>query len=182
MRILCCLLFGLMFYVCSCSLEYGSNNQEQDIIIPEYSFLQAEFTQYESGKASMTMIAAGIEQYRDDDVLYGTDITFSVYDDDGSISADGVCDLLSADTNTESYILSGGISVTGYKEQLSFTGERLRWNGESEQLTGATDDVVSIVRQGDSRVSVVGSGFAASGVSRTYVFSGAVSGVIETDE
>ena len=170
------------FCAVSCSLDYGSEEAAETQVIPEYSFTQADFMQYEDGQLSLSMTAAGMEQYRDDDALYGCDISFFVYDEDGSVSADGACGLISADTNTDSYTLSGGIRINGYEEELTFAGEKLRWNGSTEQLAGGSGDTVSITQEGDSRVVVTGRGFAASGISRTYAFSGAVSGTIETAE
>ena len=55
----------------------------------------------------------------------------------------------------------------------------LKWNGNTEQLTGGRKDTARIEKDG---AIIYGSGFSASGVSKSFSFSGSVSGEIETKD
>ena len=55
----------------------------------------------------------------------------------------------------------------------------LKWNGKTEQLTGGRKDTVRVEKDG---TVLYGTGFSASGVSKTFSFAGTVSGEIETKD
>ena len=54
----------------------------------------------------------------------------------------------------------------------------LKWNANNEQLTSGRGDIVRVEK--DDTV-IRGSGFSASGISKTFSFRGNVTGDIETE-
>ena len=70
--------------------------------------------------------------------------------------------------------------------------QALKWDGVREQLTAGGNDTLELVRgsssgrddrqdgESTSRIELVGTGLSASAVSRSFQFSGEVSGTIYT--
>ena len=53
--------------LCGCSLKYGTPSYDEQNV-PEFSFDDVKFNRFEDGNISMSLEAAGIEQYTDDGV------------------------------------------------------------------------------------------------------------------
>ena len=62
---------------------------------------------------------------------------------------------------------------------MRFYANALRWNGRTEQLTSGRGDMVKIEK--DDTI-MRGSGFTASGISKTFSFRGNITGTIETSD
>ena len=85
-------------------------------------------------------------------------------------------------------LLMGVVAADGDDQLVlrrSVHGERvldappdLKWNGQTEQLTSGRSDMVKIEK--DDTI-MRGSGFTASGISKTFSFRGNITGTIETD-
>lgn len=164
---------------CSCSLKYAQTPNVEDEI-PEFVFEGTKMTSYEKSAKKTEIQAEVLEQYKNSSQSYAKGIEFSAYDDDGKISSEGSCGYLFADTKKEIYQLYENINVYNHSDNTKFSSDALKWNGKSEQLTSGKSDSVKIEK--DNTV-IVGSGFSASGVSKTYKFTGAVSGTItDSDE
>jgi hypothetical protein len=91
---------------------------------------------------------------------------------------EGSCNFIGANTDSELYSLYGDIKLFSKEQNVNFFADELKWNGKTEQLVGGKSDTVRIEK--DNTV-IIGSGFAASGVSGNFSFSGSVSGDIETE-
>lgn len=178
-----CFLLSLLFICISCSLTYTQEEPEVDNV-PEIIFDDVQFRRYENGRQTSELSADRLEQYRNDDALYSRSSRFKTFNDDGSLSAEGSCNYLSADTGADRYTLIGNIQIVSYDEYLSLSAGNLKWNGKTEQLVTGSGDEVSVSRYQDSgegnSVRLSGSGFSASGISRSFQFSGPVSGTIIT--
>ena len=161
-----------------CSLKYDQTVTD-DEEFPEFIFSNATFRRYENNKSSMVLNAGRLEQYKDGKSMYGKDISFSVFDDDGSLSTKGSCGYLAANTSTKKYALYSSIKIENLKEQMQLMADALKWNGKSEQLTSGKTDTVTIIKD---KTTIRGSGFSASAVSKKYAFTGVVTGQFITDE
>lgn len=165
--------------LCSCSLKYAQTPKVEDEI-PEFVFEGTKMTSYEKNAKKTEIQAEVLEQYKNSSQSYAKGIEFSAYDDDGKLSSEGSCGYLFADTKKEIYQLYENINVHNYSDDTKFSADALKWNGKSEQLTSGKSDSVKVEK--DNTV-IIGSGFSASGVSKTYKFTGAVSGTItDSDE
>ena len=55
----------------------------------------------------------------------------------------------------------------------------LKWNGKTEQMTGGRKDTAKLEKDG---TVIYGTGFSASGISKSFTFAGSVSGEIEAKD
>ena len=161
-----------------CSLRYETVPVVTDST-PEFVFSDAKMRRYRDNLRSVELTAGTIEQYKDSPSSYAQDVAFVAFNDDGEPETEGSCDYLHADTDSEIYGLYGGINLFSRKNSTNVSAERLKWNAKSEQLIGSrASDTVRIEKDG---TVITGSGFSASGVSGRFMFTGSVSGSIETE-
>ena len=170
------LLIILPFLFLSCSLKEG---EELDIenIVPEFVFSNAKMTRYENNSVTFELNAETIEQYKNSSQTFAKDVKFSSYEKNKLVT-EGSCNFIGANTDSELYSLYGDIKLFSKEQNVNFFADELKWNGKTEQLVGGKSDTVRIEK--DNTV-IIGSGFAASGVSGNFSFSGSVSGDIETE-
>lgn len=176
--------FFLIIFSFSCSLNYlKSENSEGSI--PEFSFKNARFTKYEANKKNISLSARQLEQYKSDNAVFAKDTEFKTYDKEGKEETSGVCQLMAANTNDEEYSLYGDIQLNLHKQDMSISADSLHFNKKTEQITSGKNSEVKLSKKD---ISMSGYGFSASGVSKSFSFSDAVSGSIitkdgeETDE
>ncbi len=171
------LIFVPLFFA-GCSVKFDQAPVVEDVI-PEFIFQNTKLSRYQDKKLSSEVEAENIEQYKNSNSTYAKGVNFKSYNENGETDSEGSCGYLFADTDKELYELFDGIEVNANSENTKFTADRLKWNSKSEQLTGDVNDTVYIQKDG---TIISGTGFSASGVSKSFTFSGNVSGEIETDE
>ncbi len=175
--ILKALVFSI-FLLSSCSLKYSETVEAEDKV-PEFVFEETKLVRYEDSKPTLELNASTLEQYKDSNETYGKDISFISYDDEGELETEGSCGIIFADTGTKVYELYDDIDLYNAPENMRFSASVLKWNGKSEQLTSGRSDMVKIEK--DDTI-MRGSGFSASGISKTFSFRGNITGTIETDD
>lgn len=167
----------IIILLSSCSLKYTETIDVQETV-PELIFEGTTMTRYEDNKITLQMNAEVLEQYKNSSETYGKNVSFVSYED-GDISTEGSCGLLLSDSDKELYELYDEIEIYNRKESMNFFANVLKWNAKTEQLTSGRGDVVKIEK--DDTV-IRGSGFSASGISKSFSFRGNVTGEIETEE
>ena len=154
--------------------------------VPELVFSQARYVSYQEGKVSLVLEAAVLEQYQKDGALYGSQVHFSTYNDEEKLSAEGRCQLISADSAKEQYALLGQVEITSFEENLTLHTQSLSWDGKTQQLITDTQDTLELKKGAaqesapSTSIELTGSGFSASGITGNFQFTGAVSGKIYT--
>ena len=172
------LLFIIAVLFSSCSLKYAETVNSEDRV-PEFVFEDTKLIRYEDMKPTLELNAGTLEQYKDSDESYGQDINFVSYDDEGQSETEGSCGIIYADTANKVYELYDDINLYNAPEKMRFYANVLKWNGRSEQLTSGRSDMVKIEK--DDTI-MRGSGFSASGISKTFSFRGNITGTIETTD
>ena len=162
----------------SCSLKYTETVNSEDKV-PEFVFEETKLVRYEDNKPTLEVTAGTLEQYKNTNETYGKDISFISYDDEGSAETEGSCGIIYADTNKKVYELYDNINLYNAPEKMRFEASALKWNGRTEQLTSGRSDMVKIEK--DDTI-MRGSGFSASGISKTFSFRGNITGTIETSD
>lgn len=162
----------------SCSLKY---DEEVDTaaVVPELQFTNSRFTRYEDNRKSMSISAALLEQYKNGNSTYAKDASFTTWNEDGSLSTSGRCGLLSSNSDDEIYTLFDSIELENHEQNFKIQAESLKWNSKNEQLVSGRKEKVRLIRDD---VDMEGTGFSASGVSRTFSFTSGISGTITTGE
>lgn len=165
-------------FLSSCSINYGEEVSSRDNT-PEFIFTQADFRRYENTKKTMALQTKRLEQYNSNTLSYAMNAFFQTWDDKQNPDTEGTCDILCINQNSQLYTLYKNISIRSHSNNATITAEDLKYNGKNEQLTSNINSLVQITKDG---VSVSGTGFSASGVSRSYSFYGQTSGTINTDD
>jgi len=158
----------------SCSLKYDQTVYVEDRI-PEFVFEGAEFTRYEKYKRSVQLKADRLEQYKDTAAAYARAASFYTWESD-LLDTEGSCVYLSINTKDGIYSMFNDILIHNYSQDLEIKTQNLRWNSNTEQLTAGAGETVYISHEG---LTMEGSGFSASGISRTYSFDFDVMGVFD---
>lgn len=169
-------LFLLLCSSCSLKYDEASNAEETN---PEFVFTHAKMIRYKNNAESVKLYAESIEQYKDSNKTYGKNVNFTTYDREQKVETEGSCGYVYADSDTEIYELYDGIKLYNKVQNTNFFTNMLKWNGKTEQLTGGKRDTAKIEKDG---TVIYGTGFSASGVTKSFVFSGTVSGEIETKD
>lgn len=170
-------LIFMTFLITGCSVKYDEAPVVENKI-PEFIFQDASMVHYDDNKVAMEVEAEKLEKYRNSAESYGKGVKFISYDDEGSLDTEGKCDYIFTNTDSDIYELYENIQIKNVPENMDISAEALKYNGKTEQLISTKGDSVKIKK--DNTV-VKGTGFSASGVSRTYSFSGNVIGSIETE-
>ena len=165
-----------VFSITACSLKYDEivNAEESN---PEFVFNHAKLVRYEKAQEKVVVQADNIEQYKDSSITYGRNVKFLTYDQNHKLETEGSCGYLYADTDAEIYELYDGIKLFSNIQNTNFFADMLKWNGKTEQMTGGRKDTAKIEKDG---TVIYGTGFSASGISKSFTFAGSVSGEIET--
>ncbi len=172
------LLLIFLILLTSCSLKYSDQVNSEDKV-PEFVFEETRLVRDEKAKPTVEVSAQKLEQYKNSSESYGQDVSFTSYDDGGSVETEGHCGILYANTDKKVYELYDDINLYNNSENMRFYANALRWNGRTEQLTSGRGDMVKIEK--DDTI-MRGSGFTASGISKTFSFRGNITGTIETSE
>ncbi len=172
-------IFGLSFlFICTaCSLDYGTASQAQ-VQSPEFIFYDVRFTRVENNTAKLETEAAKLEQYSGIDAMYGEKVRFALYDNNGTISVEGSCGLLSADRENELYHFFSGLEMYSQEHRARVSADNLRWDAKKEILDSGKEDSVRIIMETENgtRFEVQGTGFIARKKDRSYSFSETVEG------
>lgn len=170
--------FSIMGCITACSLKYDEivNAEESN---PEFVFNHAKLVRYEKAQEKVVVQADNIEQYKDSSITYGRNVKFLTYDQNHKLETEGSCGYLYADTDAEIYELYDGIKLFSNVQNTNFYADMLKWNGKTEQMTGGRRDTAKLEKDG---TVIYGTGFSASGISKSFTFAGTVSGEIETKD
>ena len=166
------------FSITACSLKYDEivNAEESN---PEFVFNHAKLVRYEKAQEKVVVQADNIEQYKDSSITYGRNVKFLTYDQNHKLETEGSCGYLYADTDAEIYELYDGIKLFSKVQNTNFYADMLKWNGKTEQMTGGRKDTAKLEKDG---TVIYGTGFSASGISKSFSFAGSVSGEIEAKD
>ncbi len=146
-------------------------------VVPEFSFEGAKVSRYEGKEIKVNLQAEKLENYKNSNENFVQGVEFSAYDDNNQLATQGKCGFLYADTDKEIYELYDDIELNSISENTKFYADALRWNSKNQQLISGKTSTVKIEKDD---TLMYGSGFSASGVTKTYAFTGSVEGEIQT--
>ena len=135
------------------------------------------FSRTENGKKVFILSAKKVEQYKQNRFSYAKEPDFKTFSEDGTLSCEGKCDFLSADSEKEEYILLDNILISDKSNNVDIFAGSLKWNGKTEQLTSQNGEEVVLKKD---NFTFKGIDFSASAVSSSFEFKNQVSGVINT--
>ncbi len=182
------LFFLLLITVSSCSIDYGTDTADVSGA-PDFLFYDTTLTRVQNGNPRAVMQATLIEQYGEENCLYGKDLSFKLLSATGSLTTKGTCNLFSIDQNNQIYSFFDSVDITSYDQDVIISAANLQWNNRTEQMTSDISRPVTITtgttgpnNSNTTRTTITGTGLVIDGVSRTFTFSETVTGSVITRE
>lgn len=172
------LLFSLVISFSACSLNYGEG-EEPESNNPEFIFKNAKFQRIEDKKLKVTLNAERLEQYKTNNEMFAQNISFESYNKDNQLETTGTCSLLDINNKDKVYYLFNQIIIKNLPQDIEINAQNLKWDSNSEQLTSGVSESVTIKR---NDLKIDGKGFSASGVSKSFIFTEGVNGIIQTND
>mgnify|MGYP002623828484 CR=1 FL=1 len=170
--------FVFLILISSCSLNYAKE-ENPEATVPEFIFSNSTFSRTEIGKTTMKFAAQKIERYKADGISVAKDVAFKTFSKDGEAETEGKSERVIADSQNELYVLLGGIEMNLVQDEMKIEAESLHFDRKNEQITSGLFQAVTIHKKD---ADITGTGFSASGISKTFQFLNDVFGTIETSE
>ena len=172
---------SIAFYCSACSLNYGTASKTE-ASFPEFIFENARFERISDNTITVQMQAKTIERYKRSATVYAKDIHFTTYDTDNQKETEGTCHLLEASPQDNTYTFFDAIDLYNYKQKLRILTDCLYWNTDTEQVTGASGDGITIQYTANGETSSFkGNSFSASTISNTFSIADSVYGNITNE-
>jgi LPS export ABC transporter protein LptC len=168
-------IFLVSLCVMGCSFDYGANNGE-DAGLPDLVMNDVEYVRVRDGDPQVRFRAELAERYEDRQLMELRNFSFEQFSGHGEdIDSTGKAAAARVELDSGNIGISGGVSLSVDSEDITIETDRLDWQDKERQLSGAPEAPVQIVR--DDGTSFQGRGFKANTRSRSWEFTGPVSGV-----
>ncbi|MBQ0040390.1 MAG: LPS export ABC transporter periplasmic protein LptC [Treponema sp.] len=172
------ILILISMFSFSCSLKYEEPINSEDTS-PELQFTNVDYKKYKEKKLDTRIQAEVLERYKADGAAYARNASFFSWDENGELATEGSCALLGIDSENEIYTMFNSIFLHNIEQNFTLKATNLKWNGKTEQLSSGINDTVYLNRDD---IEIEGTGFSASGITRSFEFSGSVSGTVTTED
>ncbi|MDR1025396.1 MAG: LPS export ABC transporter periplasmic protein LptC [Treponema sp.] len=171
--------FPLILLLCSsalsCSFDYGGSNGE-DLGLPDIVMDDVEYVRIREGDPQVRFLAERAERYEKRQLMEVQNFSFEQFTNHGEqIDSTGQASSARIELDSGNIGISGGVSLSVDSEDIVIETENISWDDRERQLAVTPEDTVRIFR--DDGTSFQGYGFKANTRSRTWEFSGPISGV-----
>lgn len=172
----------------ACSLDYG-NNEIDESSSPDFIFYNNTFYRVENNILRVKVEADTLEQYVDKEMLYGKNVSFSVFNSDKEKEINGFCNYLRANTEIEEYQFYENVQLQSYEQNIEIFCTSLRWNNKAEIISTEKNQPVTLIFGGldsastdSSKTTVEAQGFRLSISDVSYSLSGPIKGSLEDNQ
>jgi LPS export ABC transporter protein LptC len=172
-------LLGILFF--SCSFNYDTS-PEEDKSQPDIIMRDVEYIRIRGGDPVARFRAESAERYEDRQTMNLSNFSFDQFESHGSeINASGSARDASVELDSGNIRMNGDVRIAVDSEDITIETAGLEWRDKEKLLSANPDAPVEILRSDGTRFT--GVGFSADTRSRTWEFSGGVSGsYIDEDE
>jgi hypothetical protein len=157
--------------------------------VPEFRLSGAQVTRYEKNAKTAELSAKTVEQYRRNNAIFASGVSFVMYEADGGELGRGKCGLILADNTNDNYVLFDSIVFENTRDRFEVHADALKWASKRGILASSKNGTVEIVKTragsdeaGDSRFSLSGAQFSADKNRRTFAFDGPIQGEFITGD
>jgi LPS export ABC transporter protein LptC len=171
-------LAASFFLFWSCSFDYGqleATDEEQ----PEIIMHDVEYVRVENGEPMVQFKAEKAEQYEESRTMKLSNFSFTQYnhneEDTSGFAGSGVINLDSKDV-----LLDTGVKIDAVSEDILISTESLNWKDKTKELDAGLQGEVFVERPDGTIIN--GKGFKANLRTRTWEFSGGISGTYVHEE
>jgi LPS export ABC transporter protein LptC len=170
-------LWALLF---SCSFNYDTS-PEEDKNQPDIIMKDVEYVRVRSGDPVVRFQAESVERYEDRQTMNLSNFLFDQFEDHGDeINASGSARDASVELDSGNIRMNGDVRIAVDSEDITIETAGLEWRDKERLLSANPDAPVEIFRSDGTRFT--GLGFSADTRSRTWEFSGGVSGAYIDEE
>jgi len=175
------LLSGLLiFLVCACTFEYdddGDSNRET----PDLVMINVEYVRVRSSDPIARVQAERAERFEGRGIMVLHNATFEQFGEKGSeINSFGMAGSASIDIDSGDVFMSNGVRLEIESEDIILETNQLDWRDDPRILSSGERDEVRIFQENGTNFT--GIGLRADARSRSWVFSGAVSGTFISED
>jgi LPS export ABC transporter protein LptC len=168
-------IFLLCSTVLSCSFDYGGSNGE-DLGLPDIVMDDVEYVRIRDGEPQVRFLAERAERFEKRQLMEVQNFSFEQFTNRGEqVDSAGQASSARIELDSGNIGISGGVSLSVDSENIIIETENISWDDRERQLAVTPEDTVRIFR--DDGTSFQGYGFKANTRSRTWEFSGSISGV-----
>ena len=179
LKLLIAVLFAALFT--ACTFDYGATDGLEDSR-PDIVMENIEYVRIRGGDPLARFQAEFAERWENDQTMTLRDFSFEQMEDRGeTVNVEGSARAARIFLHSGDIILSGGVIVNIESEDITISTSELEWRDDEKRLIGASEAEVEILRSDGTNFT--GRGLSADIRSRTWTFSGEVSGsFVEEDE
>lgn len=164
----------------ACSFDYGSSlsgeEESPDIIMND-----VEYVRVRDGDPQVRFKAELVERYEESRIMELSNFSFEQFErHNGTINAMGSAGTAHVELDSGNINLADQVTLEVESEDIVIETVKLDWKDKERDLSGDKSDVVKIKRANGTAFS--GQGFSANARSRTWGFSGGISGTYIHDD
>jgi LPS export ABC transporter protein LptC len=163
-----------LIFPLSCSFDYGASGAS-DTGKPDIVMSDVEYVRVRDAEPVVRFQAEKAERWESRRTMGLEEFSFEQFENNGAeINAAGRAGNASVELDTGNIQLGNGVSIDIDSEDITIETGRLDWNDKERILSGPEGEEVRVFRPDGT--AFTGHGFTASARSRTWTFSGEVSG------
>jgi len=170
------LISVLLLTAVSCRFDYGEDPPSEIEDPPDFILRSVVYEVHMSDRSKVVFEGEKAEFREGKNLSTLYEVQFYQYSRDGELLTHGEADEGEIDLNTEDALLTGNVTVIAVDEDMTITAPRLQWERESETLSSAPSDIVTI-EQSDGTM-MQGKQFIGDLYRRTFEFAEDAEGVL----
>lgn len=179
------LIQGVLFFLLqtipflSCSFDYSPITESEETR-PDLVMEDVDYNRVADGKLVIHFQADQVARFEKNRLLQVQNLRFEQFNKNtGQTDAAGTAGYAQFWTATSDAEFSDGVRIIIPSEDLSVEAKSLQWKDMQKVLFGSPDQTV-LLKKSDGSL-IVGSGFSADGRSRSWRFTGSVSGMYQEE-
>ena len=175
------LVISLAALLTACTFDYGTGDGLDDMR-PDIVMENIEYVRIRGGDLFARFQAEYAERWERTQTMNLREFAFEQMEDRGeTVNVEGSASSARVFLESGDMILSGGVIINIDSEDITINTNELEWRDEDKFLIGSSEEEVEITRSDGTQFT--GRGLSASIRSRSWTFSGEVSGTyVEEDE
>ena len=169
------LLLFIFCFLFSCTFNYGDSGSSGNEV-PDLVMENVEYIRVQAGDPIARFVAERAERYESQGIMKITNFSFEQYGkSSGETNAFGSAGFASVDIETGDIFMDDGVLIDIPAEDIIISTHKLEWIDEDRFLFTGEEDEVNILQHNGTNFT--GIGLNANARTRTWEFSGNVSGV-----
>ena len=168
------LLILSLLLLASCSFRSDDEEVHEKAVLPDIILENADYTLGQRDENPIYIKSSRMTFYSHDNRAIVENITFTSYDDDGSIAIEGSAGYGEINTETKTMDLSGGVNLKASSGNMMIEAESLVFDSQNGEI-----EAEGIVRVSSDDGVFAGTGFRGDLLEEVYAFRTITEGVFE---